>query len=227
MRRINWKTISTLITMVAVAGCQENVSTSATSPSVAPAHLSLAPAGRPTLSLSADAAVANTETDFTVGPQGGVFRAGNTAVIFPAHSICDPATSSYGVSEWDKPCQGLTRSITIHAVVRTVNGRPAVDFSPSLRFVPSPSASKWVWMYMSVPSAIGASSLTSFNILYAPVMGGAAYDESLTDASLRTYVDTQSGMSMRRIKHFSGYLSSSGGECNPDDGDPDCIPGGK
>ena len=67
--------------------------------------------------------------------------------------------------------------------------------------------------------AAGARDLSSFNILYATGINGATMDESAQDATLRTYVDTRSGISARRIKHFSGY-TSSGREC---DGGPDCI----
>jgi uncharacterized Rossmann fold enzyme len=42
-------------------------------------------------------------------------------------------------------------------------------------------------------------------------------DETPLDPTLRTYVDTWQGMTMRRIKHFSGYTSSSGRSCESSD----------
>jgi hypothetical protein len=171
----------------------------------APAPLSLAPQGRPTLSLSGGLAD-SASLDFIVGPNGGVFYTGNHAVVFPSQSICDPATSSYGPGMWDQPCAPLQTSLKVHAEVRRVNGVTSVDFTPSLRFVPSTSSSKWVWMLMYAPDAIGAqSNLTAFNILWASRPGGPTVDEALSDASMRTYVDTFQGLSLRRIKHFSGY----------------------
>ena len=215
MRRTNWKTVSTLVTtMVVLAGCQEQVTSPASQQvGTAPVAASFAPEGRPSLSLTVSSA-SNTSADFTVGPNGGVFFVGNNAVYFPAHSICDPATSGYGMGTWDNACTPASTGIAIHAVVRTLNGRSWVDFSPALRFVPSADASKWVWMIMYAPGAASASDLTKYNIFYAPTIGGTLVDETLTDPTLRTYVD-RSGLSMRRIKHFSGYTSSAI-TCDPD-----------
>lgn len=210
MRRMNWKTVSTLVTMVVVAGCSESaVAPHAVLQDGAAASVALAPQDRPTLSLSGDAG-GNESTSFTVGPQGGVFFVGNQAVVFPAHSICDPATSGYGTDTWNDSCTPLSQPITIHAVTREANGRSQVDFSPSLRFVPSANPAKWVWMYMYTPSAARSSNLSQFTIFYAPTLDAQLVDESLIDSTLRTYVDQQSGVSLRRIKHFSGYVVVSG-----------------
>ena len=35
-------------------------------------------------------------------------------------------------------------------------------------------------------------------------------DDAATDPTLRTYVDTRTGISVRRIKHFSGYTALGG-----------------
>lgn len=215
MRCTSWKTVSTLVTMSMVAAaCSESVVAPGAAPSAAPASVMLAPQGRPTLSLSGGAEP-NTAADFTVSDKGGVFFVGNNAVVFPAKSICDPATSSYGPATWDSACQPLKGSITVHAVTRVADGRTQVDFSPSLRFVPSDKPSDWVWLYMYTPSAAGAADLSQFNILYAATLDGALVDESLADASLRTYVDARSGVSLRRVKHFSGYTVSTGAKCDP------------
>lgn len=209
MRRTNWKTVSTLVTMVVLAGCQEVTSPASQQQALgsAPVRATFAPEGRPSLSLTVTSTT-NTTADFTVGPSGGVFFIGNNAVYFPANSICDPATSGYGMGTWDNACTPATAPIAIHAVVQTLNGRSWVDFSPALRFVPSNDASKWVWMIMYAPGSATATDLNQYNIYYAPTIGGALIDETLTDPTLRTYVGT-SGLSMRRIKHFSGYTSSA------------------
>lgn len=219
MRRMNWKTVSTLVTMVVIAGCQENVASPAMQSSSAPAAMSLAPQARPQFQLNGGNS--NLENaDFTVGPNGGVFYVGNHAVIFPAKSICDPATSGYGLNTWNDSCKALRGAIRIHAETRVVNGRTWVDFSPSLRFVPSNDPARWVWMYMYTPSAntMSAASLASVNIMYAPVIGGPVYDEALSDPTMRTYVGN--GVALRRIKHFSGYavlLKCDGGVACADD----------
>lgn len=172
--------------------------------------MQLAPEGRPTLSLSGSLPD-STAVDFTIGANGGIFYTGNHAVVFPAQSVCDPATSSYGPSTWDEPCTPLQSPITVHAEVRRANGQTAVDFTPGLRFVPSSNSAKWVWLVMYTPGAIGATGdLSRFNILYASSLGAPAVDEAPDDSTLRTYVDTWQGISLRRIKHFSGYLSADG-----------------
>jgi hypothetical protein len=52
--------------------------------------------------------------------------------------------------------------------------------------------------------------LSRFNILYAPTVGATTVDETVSDATLRTYVDTSMGISLRRIKHFSAYEQGYG-----------------
>jgi hypothetical protein len=215
MRRKSRIAAAPLILLASLAGCRDGVVSPGTTPleaptASAPAPMSLAPQGRPRLDLSGglpDSAAA----DFTVGPTGGVFFAGNHAVVFPAQSVCDPATSSYGPSAWDQPCTPLQASLKVHAEVRRKNGQTSIDFTPSLRFVPSSNASRWVWIVMYTPDAVGASSdLSQFNILWAKSLGGATVDEAQIDSTLRTYVDTFQGLSLRRIKHFSGYTIDSG-----------------
>ena len=228
MRRTKWLTAGPLIVLTALAGCRDGVVSPPASPIQppalgAPAPMSLAPQGRPQLALSGDLPD-STSVDFYVGPNGGVFYTGNHAVVFPAASVCDPATSSYGPGTWDDTCTALQSTIKVHAEVRRKDGRTAVDFTPALRFVPSPHPSRWVWLVIHTPESRGATGdLSSFNIFYAPTLGATRIDETLDDASLRTYIDTFSGISIRRIKHFSayeegGYGSGSGKTCDPSGG---------
>ena len=212
MRRTNWKTVSTLITIVAVAGCSDQVNVPTQAASSATTSARYAPVA-PSFSLNTAAATRATSS-FTVGPQGGVFFVGTNAVVFPKGSICEPSTSGYGVSQWDAPCTPLKSAITVSYETTVLDGHTAVDFKTPLRFVPSSNPENWVWLYMYTPAAVNATDLSPFTILYAPTLGGAAYDESLTDATLRTYVNTRTGVSVRRIKHFSGY-TSWGSNCDP------------
>ena len=212
MRRPSWTTVGPLLFLSALAGCRDIVSPAAApiaAPAVTAAPVSLAPQGSPTLELSGglpDSASA----DFVVGPNGGVFYTGNHAVVFPAQSVCDPATSSYGPGTWDEPCSPLQSSLKVHAEVRYANGRTWVDFTPSLRFVPSTNSTKWVWMVMYAPGVVGATDLSRYNILWAKSIGGETVDETADDPTLRTYVDTWQGLTLRRIKHFSGYTLPDG-----------------
>ena len=224
MRRTRWYSAAPLIVLAVLAACRDGLVTQSGSPSLAapalaPAPMSLAPQGRPSLSL-AGGLPDSSSADFYVGPNGGVFFVGNHAVVFPAGSVCDPAISTYGRGTWDDACSPITTSLSVHAEVRRSDGVTSIDFSPALRFVPSSSPSRWVWLLMYSPDARGATSdLTRFNIFYTPTAGEAPIDETISDATLRTYVDTFSGISIRRIKHFSmyesGYGVGAGRECEP------------
>lgn len=222
MRRTNWKTVSTLVTMLVIAGCTDSVVTSPEATSGSTAPMMMAPTGSPQLSLGG-ASSGNTSADFTVGPQGGTFFIGNNAVVFPAKAICDPALSSYGPGTWDSPCEALSKPITIHAEVRTAKLGTWVDFTPALRFAPSTQSQKWVYLYMYTPGVIGATDISKFGILYAPSLGAKGIDEAALDPTVKTYVDSWGGLTMRRIKHFSGYLGSSGKACDPAL-ETDCYP---
>ena len=185
--------------------------------------MQMAPSGRPSPSLNVSAE-GNGSSTITVGPQGGVYLIGNNAVVFPKNSICEPSTSGYGMSLWDAPCTPLTSTLTIAYETHVANGVTSVDFKTPLRFVPSNNPGHWVWMYMYTPGAVGASAdLSKFTIYYAPTPGGPLYDESLTDPTMRTYVDSRTGVSARRIKHFSGY-TQYGIACDPATSlDPTCT----
>jgi hypothetical protein len=218
MRRNYWVVVASAIVVGVLAGCSDNTVLAPTAASTdvasAPTSTMFAPAGRPSLALSGDKAK-NGSSKFTVSPSGGVYFAGNHALVFPAGSICNPATSSYGPGQWDAPCSALTRPITISAKVKTVKGITSVDFSPELRFVPSDNSSRWVWIYMFTPDARGATDLSQFNILFAQTLGATPVNDAAEDPSLRTYVDSRLGMSYRRIKHFSGYVVLNGNRCDP------------
>jgi hypothetical protein len=220
MRRNRWNIAGPLLLLSALAGCREGVVSPAERPieapsAAAPAPMSLAPAGRPTFDL-VGGLPDSASVDFDISPNGGIFDLGNHAVVFPAQSVCDPATSSYGPGTWDDPCVPLQTSIRVHAEVRRVDGQTRVDFTPSLRFAPSTNPARWVWLVMYTPSAVGSADISPFNILWESAPGATAVDETPADSSLRTYVDTWQGQSLRRIKHFSGYVTTErGSSCDP------------
>jgi len=145
--------------------------------------------------------------DIIVEPSGGVFVLGIHAIYFPAGAICDPETSSYGVTEWDKPCTPITKPIQIHAELREQGGRSWIDFTPSLRFVPSEDEDRWVYLFMKTDAALG-KQLAQKNappILWSPAIGMPGIDESILDRTLKTKWDKRLGGVYRRIEHFSGY----------------------
>ena len=170
-----------------------------------------APAGVPRADVIIEyMAEDSSSADFTVTPTGGVFNLGPHAIYFPANSICDPATSSYGPTEWDAPCQVLTTPIRFHAEIRHVDGRSYVDFTPAVRFVPTSDPANAVWLYMKTASLSSdpdsaMAMLRRMSVRYSAAIGDVGVNEALADSSLRTYVWMSGGIAFRRIKHFSGY----------------------
>ena len=135
--------------------------------------------------------------------------AGNS-LTFPAGSVCDPALSTYGPTQWDNPCIAATSPVTV-SVKAWLNGtgHPQVDFSPNLRFVPSTLPTGWVNIAFS---DYAASLNPLFKILYCSSTTGTCIDESTTDPTLLTVSNPVTGTVTRRIKHFSGYLVGAGGD---------------
>jgi hypothetical protein len=214
MRRKYWVVVANVVMLSMLASCRDSIVAPVATPSGAPASMMLAPANRPSLSLSGGAP-ANASADFTVPREGGVFFVGNHAVVFPANSICD-ASGGYGPGTWDSPCTPTRSATRIHAQVSVSSSGTLIEFTPAMRFVPARDARGQVWLFMFNPKAIGATGdLSRFNILYQTGKGSAAIDEAATDPTLRTYVDTNSGITARVLKHFSGYIDSVGRSCEP------------
>jgi hypothetical protein len=145
--------------------------------------------------------------DIMVEPSGGSFVLGRHAIHFPANSICDPAKSTYGVTEWDAPCVPITEPIKIHVKLVESADRSWLDFKPALRFVPSSQPDRWVYLFMSTDKKwkrrVGRDGMPS--ILWSPAIGVPGVDESLTDPTQQTQWSAQFQGVYRRIKHFSGY----------------------
>jgi len=85
---------------------------------------------------------------FVVNPavSSSFYLGAGNSVRFPAGAVCDPATSTYGVTEWDNACTPATAPITINASawLDPVTGNPRVDFENHIRFVPSTDPLQWV-----------------------------------------------------------------------------------
>ena len=169
------------------------------------------PAGRqaPVVVPTASIAPGVYSGTFTVDPAGGgAYLFDGDGVNFPANSICDPALSSYGPSEWDQPCTPLTAPITITVELRVLGpGDVAVDFQPALRFVPSDDPAQWVTLSMRDADLLdlGFSELPPI-LWQAP--DGSWVDESAGDATMATRRLDELTV-YRRIKHFSGYMVGS------------------
>jgi hypothetical protein len=154
-----------------------------------------------TTTMSADTVVVT----FTVGTNAAAaaaFDLGNGHKIdFPyaAGSICDPAASSYGAGEWDRPCAASKTPVTITAK-SWVNaaGLPQTDFEPAMRFVPGHKKSVLLSLKdKDLEYAAGQQ------VLFCTADG--CVDESAADASVKTVYDSTNGFWRRPLKHFSGY----------------------
>ena len=155
--------------------------------------------------------------DFVVTPSGGWFVVGYNAVYFPPNSICEPTTSSYGPTTWDRPCTPASGPVAIRGRAGSAPGnRGWIHFDTDLRFVPTSDPARWVRIYMwtqvvqrSAP-ADSAAVERQFDIFWVPTPGATPVDESLTDPTLKTSVYWGSGIVSRRVKHFSGYQVGNG-----------------
>jgi hypothetical protein len=128
-------------------------------------------------------------------------------IFFDANAVCDPAVSTYGPTEWDQPCEPLQSPIAITAVVSTNEyGRPRIDFSPSLRFVPDAPVVLYIKDW-------AASSDTSTTIEWCDD-SNVCIDEDVESYAFggkkKTKHDKKGGIVFRPIKHFSGYNVTAG-----------------
>ncbi|WP_411279049.1 hypothetical protein [Gemmatimonas sp.] len=176
-RRLAVLPLATLL--LATAACSEI--------STAPAA---APAFGPRLAASAnDTAI----TIIKVGPTKSTTYpiSGGHKVQIAAYSVCNPAVSTYGPTEWDKPCVTIATTITV-TVKSWINaaGRPQLHFSPDLRFAPGTVNTIWV-------SDKAASSNPLFRV--------SGTNEAVTDPRVTTNSDRVNGYLYRRVKYFSGY----------------------
>lgn len=152
--------------------------------------------------------------DITVGVEtfsvsnsdGIVKRLGDHLLYIPAGAICDPLVSTYGATEWDKPCTPLRGSIAITAtLMRDDNNRPYVDFQPALRFSPD----KQTMLFLRNGRA---PQPTKIFTQYCNNLG-VCVDEGLTDPTVKPFRVGETSIIARRIKHFSGYTVAWGDPC--------------
>ncbi|AHG89110.1 hypothetical protein J421_1573 [Gemmatirosa kalamazoonensis] len=145
-----------------------------------------------------------TLTTFTIDPlksdtyvEAGVFKLKMTA-----GSICDPAVSTYGPTEWDQPCTTLVAPIAITAKSwTTASGKSIVQFSPDLRFAPDKINTLYLWK--------GSFTSATAAVAWCPTGSDKCYDEASADPSVAATLGTN-GFLSRRVKHFSGYTSTWG-----------------
>jgi hypothetical protein len=208
--------------IAAIAGCSD----SATSPSDATSR-TFVPGDRPSLDYSGSGLRTMT---FTLTAAGGVFRFGDLYTLtVPENAVCVP-NSTYGPGTWDAPCTTLhgNQPVKVTVVYGFANGGPVVDFTPDIRFSPKSnvtlSTTLYQQMLMSAQSYYMANpSALRLNIYYTSDLGATGISEAVSDPSLTTHINLNTGLVWRRIKHFSGYLIATGLACDPSPDNPDCI----
>ena len=144
---------------------------------------------------------------FTVNPAVGsliVFgKSSNDVIAIPPGALCNPATNTYGPTEWKKPCTAATSTI-IFEIRSWVDDdqHPHAEFYPAMRF--NPASAMQVTLFFQDPL------LVNYTQVRIPYCNGAnvCVDEGATDPELETYVTPlpYGGYYVyRKLRHFSGY----------------------
>lgn len=204
---------ATILALSALAACSEGPAAPAAEVTTdaefqaavnAPAAAPIArPAASRDAALSTAAAGDTTFATFRVSRLGGVFPIGRHWIWFSSNSICDMSRTSYGETEWNKPCAIAQDAVTIDAKAYTdAKGNPHVDFAQHLRFDPT----RPVILHLSFDYAEGDEAPA---ILWRRAGTDGSADEGSADPSMVTRRG-DSWMVYRRVKHFSGYLLSTG-----------------
>lgn len=204
MRRSIRSTLIALSPVLVLAACQDAPT--------APRQVAVASTEMPDFRITGTIANDQQSADIRVTRTGGWFVLGPHAVYFPRGSICS-LESSYGVTEWDKPCLPATRPVDFHVEIRRdVDGRSWLSFSPDVRFVPSKNRSQWVMLYMWAGGSAADAQSAVPTILWTPAGTTTGIDESLTDETLVTRMVPGTSIAYRRVKHFSGFQVGMGRE---------------
>jgi hypothetical protein len=142
---------------------------------------------------------------FTIRPGRAVKENfGEHHLTMPPNAICDPATSGYGVSYWNLPCNPVDREIEVTAYWTEYKGDPVIRFKPDLRFVPAgDDQSRWV--VLSVKHTKGIDPDKYYTLLWRDPATNEWIDESVEDASQKTDAKKNLRRVSRRLKHFSDY----------------------
>src|SRR5919197_2162196 len=159
-----------------------------------------------------------------ISPEGGRYHVGDFDIEFSPNAVCDPSITVYGRGHWDDDCVAAGRTITVDVVAQSRGDRVSVEFQPDLRFRPNALVTIQTRAYADLLTSAAVRRLSRssgyfnrFAILYMPTGGGKHIDEALEDGDLSmvTHVNLSTGVVWRRVKHFSGYLITSGFTCTP------------
>src|SRR5262245_54292103 len=114
---------------------------------------------------------------FDITPSGGTVTLGDRFTIdFPPNAVCEPSSSSYNWGHWDDDCAATDKTINVNAKVWADGEIVVVDFSPSLRFVPSAVVTLSTYLNASVLAGRvdllnTRGALGKYELLYSPDLG--------------------------------------------------------
>jgi len=215
-----------VLPVLLIAGCSEPATAPepGLSPAAASAALSAGPGGKPQkvkAHKTYDRDSKNTVYTFTIDPsRAQVVTLGDHTVELPANVICDPNSSSYGSSEWEKPCTLATAPIAFQAITGQRHGHAAIEFEPDVRFAPGSDNDPERWVVLTLRDSKKLHDTKDYTILWWDadaesnsgngVDRGAWVDEEASDPTLRAWTDRKGNKVSRRLKHFSGYNVTSG-----------------
>ena len=144
-------------------------------------------------------------THVIIRAAGGDINVGPFTVNFPANAVCTRATTQYEHANWDAPCTPRNHDVYLQAAYWTENGVPFVEFLADLRFVPGKTVT------LSFPASLLPSD-------FDPAVATVAYwkrDRNGRIVNHETLVTSYHAAADRIqsvIKHFSGYVITSGRE---------------
>ena len=193
-----------------LAACADQEPTAVAAPA-APAFAKVASSGTTTTTGSTTTISGDTTiVTFTVGTNAmapatiGIGNGHKIDFPYASSSICDVRSSSYGATEWDKPCLPSPVAVTITARSWiNAQGLPQTDFQPAMRFVPG--LKKPVLLSLKDKEQ---KYTAGQQVLFCTAAG--CVDESIGDPSVRTTYDATNSYWQRPVKHFSGYTLSIG-----------------
>jgi hypothetical protein len=150
--------------------------------------------------------------NFTFTRAAGSVQLGEFKLAWQANSVCDPATSGYGIQFWKKPCQAAPADIPMTVKLWNDGERTYAEFSPDIRFSPTKDVTLTVNRPQIVGKHVNPRMVRLYSILYTHQIGDTRYyvDEAWYDLEQRSHFNTITGDVWREIRHFSGFVIRTG-----------------
>ena len=151
---------------------------------------------------------------FTFTRAAGSVQLGEFELGWQENSVCDPATSGYGVEFWRKACRAAPADIPMTVKLWNDGERTYAEFFPDIRFSPNKNVTLTVNRPQIVGKQVNPRMVRLYSILYTHQIGDTRYyvDEAWYDLEQRSHFNTITGDVWREIRHFSGFVIRTGVE---------------